>query len=104
MDIINRNQLSILIQLAEADKHFAESERNMILRIARDQNFSEEEVRSLIRNPVPIDALANLSNDQKFDYLNMCVRLIFADRNIFEKELIFAKTIAAKLGFKNGVV
>jgi len=104
MDITNRSQFNILIQLAEADKHFAESERTMIFNIARDRNFSEEEIRSLIRNPEPIDIMANLSDDQKFDYLNMCIQLICADHKIFEKELVFAETVASKLGFKKGVV
>ena len=104
MDIVTKKKLNILIQLAEADKHFAKSEREMILRIAQDRKFPEEDVNQLIRNPEPIDSLGALSNDQKFDYLMDCIELIFADQKVFESEVIFTKSIAIKLGFKKNVV
>ncbi len=104
MDIVTKKKLNILIQLAEADKHFAKTEREMILKIAQDRKFPEEEVNQLIRNPEPIDTLGALSNDQKFSYLIDCIDLIFADQKVFESEIIFTKSIAIKLGFKKNVV
>jgi uncharacterized tellurite resistance protein B-like protein len=104
MDIVTRKQLNILIQLAEADKHFAKTEREMIFKIAKDRNFSEELVNSLIRNPEPIDTLGALSSEQKFEYLMSCIDLVFADHNVFESEIIFCKNIAIKLGFKKGII
>ncbi len=104
MDIVTQAQLNILIQLAEADKHFARVEREMIMRIARERNYPEEQVIQLIRNPQPIETLGALSAEQKFDYLMSCIDLIFADHNVFESEVVFAKNIAIKLGFKKGVI
>jgi hypothetical protein len=104
MDIVTKKQLNILIQLAEADKHFAKVEREMIFKIARERNFAEDIVADLIRNPEPIDSLGALSSDQKFEYLISCIELIFADQNVFESEVIFSKNIAIKLGFKKGVI
>jgi uncharacterized tellurite resistance protein B-like protein len=104
MDIVTKKQLNILIQLAEADKHFAKIEREMIFKIARDRKFPEEEVNELIRNPQPIDSLGALSLDQKFDYLMSSIELVFVDQNVFESEVIFCKNIAIKLGFKKGII
>lgn len=104
MDIVTKKQLNILIQLAEADKHFAKIEREMIFKIARDRKFPEETVNELIRNPEPIDSLGALSLDQKFEYLMSSIELVFADHNVFESEIIFSKNIAIKLGFKKGVI
>ena len=104
MDIVTKKQLNILIQLAEADKHFAKIERELIFKIARERKFPEEEVTDLIRNPEPIDSLGALSSDQKFEYLMSSIELIFVDQNIFESEVIFSKNIAIKLGFKKGVI
>ncbi len=104
MDIVTKKQLNILIQLAEADKHFAKIERELIFKIARERNFPEEEVNELIRNPQSIDSLGALSVDQKFEYLMSCIELVFADQNVFESEVIFCKNIAIKLGFKKGVI
>ena len=104
MDIVTKKQLNILIQLAEADKHFAKIEREMIFKIARERKFPEEEVNDLIRNPQPIDSLGALSMDQKFEYLMSSIELVFADQNVFESEVIFCKNIAIKLGFKKGII
>jgi uncharacterized tellurite resistance protein B-like protein len=104
MDIVTKKQLNILIQLAEADKHFAKIEREMIFKIARDRNFPEDSVNDLIKNPEPIDSLGALSNDQKFEYLMSAIEMIFADQNVFESEIIFCKNIAIKLGFKKNVI
>ncbi|MFZ6010392.1 MAG: TerB family tellurite resistance protein [Bacteroidota bacterium] len=104
MDIVTKKQLNILIQLAEADKHFAKIEREMIFRIAKERHFPEETVQELIRNPEPIDSLGALSTDQKFEYLISSVELVFIDQNVFESEIIFCKNIAIKLGFKKGVI
>jgi len=104
MDIVTKKQLNILIQLAEADKHFAKIERELIFKIARERKFPEQDVYDLIRNPEPIDSLGALSQDQKFEYLMSSIELIFVDQNIFESEIIFSKNIAIKLGFKKGVI
>lgn len=104
MDIVTKKQLNLLIQLAEADKHFAKIEREMIFKIARDRNFPEESVNALIRNPEPIDSLGALSNDQKFEYLISAIELVHIDQNVFESEVIFCKNIAIKLGFRKNVI
>lgn len=104
MDIVTKKQLNILIQLAEADKHFAKIERELIFKIAKDRKFPEETVIELIRNPEPIDSLGALSLEQKFDYLMSSIELVFVDQNVFESEIIFSKNIAIKLGFKKGVI
>ena len=104
MDIVTKKQLNILIQLADADKHFAKVEREMILKIATDRGFPDAIVNDLIRNPEPIGTLGALSESQKFKSLSDCVELVFADNQIFESELIFCRGIAIKLGFKKDVV
>jgi uncharacterized tellurite resistance protein B-like protein len=104
MDIVTRNQLNVLIQLAEADKHFAKAERDMIFRIAKERNVSESEVNELIRKPEPIDSLGALVPEQKFDYLYSSIELILVDQNIFESEIIFCKSLAIKLGFKKSII
>ncbi|HMV08640.1 MAG TPA: TerB family tellurite resistance protein [Cyclobacteriaceae bacterium] len=104
MDIVTRKKLNLLIQLAEADKHFARSEREMIYRIAKDRNFSEDDVNELIKNPEPIGSLGALSIDQKLDYLLTSIQLMFADQKIFDSELTFCRNVAIKLGFKKGII
>jgi hypothetical protein len=104
MDVVTRKHLNILIQLAEADKHFAKAEREMIFKIAKERNFPENEVQELIRKPEPIESLGALTPDQKFEYLFTSIELIQVDQNVFESELIFCKSLAIKLGFKKAII
>lgn len=104
MDIVTKKQLNILVQLAQADKHFAKAEREMIAEIAKERNFPESELIQLIREPEPIGSLGALSSDQKINYLISCINLIFADQKVFDNEIIFSRGIAYKLGFRQGAV
>ena len=104
MDIVTKRKLNILIQLAQVDKDFAKVERNLIYQIARELNFPEEGVNSLIKNPEPIGSLGALSQKQKVDYLMSSVEMVFADHLVRESEVIFTQNIAVKLGFLKNVV
>lgn len=104
MDIVTRKQLNILIQLAEADKHFSALERDRIFEIAQKRNFPLDAVKDLIRSPEPIGSFGALSNEQKFEYLYSCIDLMLIDEKVFDSELIFCIDIAIKLGFKKNVV
>ena len=104
MDIVTRKQLNILIQLAQADKHFSDKERELIYDLARKKNFPTEGVRELIREPEPIGSFGALSADQRFDYLYNCIDLMLIDKKIFDSEILFCHNIAVKLDFKKTVV
>ncbi len=104
LDIITKNQLNMLIQLANADKHFAPEEKAMIYRICREHQFSEEKVEGMMQNPESVDALGALSTNRKFQYLMDCIELVLVDGKIMESELIFCRSIAIKMGFKKGVI
>ncbi len=104
MDIVTRKQLNILIQLAQADKHFSEKERELIYNLARKKNFPPEGVRELIREPEPIGSFGALSDNQRFDYLYNCIDLMLIDKKIFDSELLFCHNIAIKLDFRKSVV
>ncbi len=104
MDIVTKKQLNVLIQLAHADKHFANEERDMIYRISRERSFPEEIVTALIRQPELIGSLAVMADEQKISHLLECVELIFVDHRVFESEVIFARGIAMKLGFKKEAI
>jgi len=104
MDIITRKQINMLIQLAEADKHFSSMERQLIFDLAKKRNFPTDTVKELIKNPEPIESLGALSDAQKFEYLYSCIDLMLVDERIFESELMFCKNVAIKLGFRKNVV
>jgi uncharacterized tellurite resistance protein B-like protein len=97
-------KLSILIRLATADKHFADQEKAMIIRVGLRNGLSEESISRLIRYPISIEKPEMLSLEKKSDYLLDCMDLMYADDKIMESELIFVRGIALKLGFSKGIV
>jgi len=100
---INR-KLSVLIRLATADKHFAEQEKAMIIRLGIRNGLTSENIDRLIRFPISIEKPELLSLEQKSDYLLDCLDLMYSDGKIMESELIFIRGIAMKLGFSKGIV
>jgi uncharacterized tellurite resistance protein B-like protein len=104
LDIVTKSQLNMLIQLAHADKHFAPEEKEMIYRVCREHQFSEEKVERMMQNPESVDSLGALSANRKFQYLMDCIELVLVDGKIMESELIFCRSIAIKMGFKKGVI
>ena len=104
MDIVTKEKLNMLIQLARVDRDFAGEERDLIYQIARDSNFPEDGVTTLIQEPESIGSLGALSVKQKVDYLMSAVEMVFADHRIKESEVIFTQNIAVKLGFLKNVV
>lgn len=76
----------------------------MIFKISRERKFPEDIVTALIRQPEPIGSLAVMTDSQKIYHLMDCVELIFIDQRVFESEVIFARGIAMRLGYKKEAV
>ena len=99
-----KNQLNVLIQLASSDNLVADKEAKLIHMIAKVNGIPLEEVDEMIKNPVPIGDLTNLTEDQKFEYLYNVVQLMKIDGQVFKSEIVFCEEVASKLGYKKGVI
>ena len=104
MDIITRQKLILLIQLAKADRVFAKEERTFIQEIADKHNFPKEELEVLMRNEYAIESLGALSTKKKEEYLIDMFHLIMADGIAEPLEIIFCQNIAVKLGYHKDIV
>ena len=99
-----KEQLKVLIQLAVSDGLVAEKESRLIQAIGVANGLSKDDVKSMIENPEPAGEVANLTPDQKFEYLYNVVQLMKIDGQVFKSELSFAEDLAEKLGYKKGVI
>ncbi len=93
-----------MIQLAITDHELAEKEEKLIFSLGKLHGIPEDEVRNLIKNPVPIGPVEALSDDEKFQYLYLVIQMMKIDGQIFKSEIEYCKNLAEKLGFKKGVV
>ena len=67
---MTKKELSQLIQLAIIDGDLAEREGKIIFAVGKQQGFSEEEIKSLIKSPEPIGPIEAISNEEKFHFSN----------------------------------
>ncbi|HQQ98086.1 MAG TPA: hypothetical protein PLX35_12540 [Cyclobacteriaceae bacterium] len=104
MDIVAIRKLNMLLQLAHADRHFDDAERDLIRRIALQKSIPASAIDEMLLHPISVDSLGALSEDQKMDYLLTAVELILVDGRIDPSEVRFAKSLALKLGFRIQVV
>ena len=75
-----------------------------MLKIMEMSNIDENEISELLNQPQPIANLANLTEDERFEYLYMVIQLMKIDGQVFKSEIVFCEEIAEKLGFKKKVV
>lgn len=104
MDIILRQKISLLINLAKADGYFAEEERELITELARSKGLSDYEINELINKPDSIHSLGALSKQRKREYLIDSIKLMLADGKIMESEKNFCRNIAVKMLYHKDVV
>ena len=104
MDIILRQKLSLLINLARADGHFALEEKELITQIALSKGLSKNEIDELIERPDSIESLGALSRTRKKEYLIDSIKLMLADGKIEESERNFCRNISVKLRYHKDVV
>ena len=101
---MTKKELSQLIQLAIIDGDLAEREGKIIFAVGKQQGFSEEEIKSLIKSPEPIGPIEAISNEEKFHFLYLVVQMMKIDGQVYKSEIEFCKDLADKLGFKKSVI
>lgn len=99
-----RSQLSALINLANVDGDFAGEERELIYMIGKANGVSEKEVLELVENPEPLPPLSTMTDEDKFEYLYNIVQLMKIDSQVYLSEIKYCEEMAAKLGYKKGVI
>lgn len=100
-----KEQLNVLIQLAASDSNVAEKEARLIKMIGVSNGVASEEVEEMLKNPTqPIGDLNTLTDDQKFEHLYQVVQMMKIDGQVFKSEIVFCEDIAARLGYKKGVI
>jgi hypothetical protein len=102
MEVIN--QLRLLISLARADGEVAAKERQFIINIGQANHQLVSEILPLFSDENPMVVPANLSPEEKFDYLLHLVQLMKIDQKLYREEIKYCADVAAKLGYRKEVL
>ena len=93
-----KNNLSILIELANQDGEIDEKEQKLIYQIGEAHGMNDDEVQELIDSPSKVD-YSSLSDDERFDMLYNLVRLMKVDGKIFDEEILYCLDAAKRLNY-----
>jgi len=97
-------ELNVLINLAAIDRIIDAKEVKLITMIGLANGFNREEVDEMIRHPQTIINMAEMTDDEKFEHLYYLITLMKSDGKIFQNEIDFCEKIAARLGYRKGVI
>lgn len=99
-----KSQLSTLIQLAKIDGDFDGQEKLHILMVGRANGLSEQEIKEIVENPLPLPDISTMTDDERFDYLYNIIQLMKIDAQVYLSEIKYCEDLAEKLGFRRKVV
>lgn len=104
-----RSQMSVLIQLSLIDNELSQKEKRMVYTLGKANKMPEKEIEEILSHHLrnarhELPNLANLSDDDKFEYLFNIVQLMKVDKHIYLSEIRFCEELAKKLGYKKSVV
>lgn len=97
-------QLKLLVNLARMDGELAIIERNYITNIGKAHGFPESSVETLFYSSHEVIIPANLTPDQKFNYIFNLVQLMKIDERLYEEEIKFCANVASRLGYQPQVM
>jgi hypothetical protein len=96
MNAILKKKLNLLVHLARIDGDFHKSEREMIFNLVNDM----QAIDAVPRNADPFAGIEGSEDREEIFYL--ALKLVLADSKLTEDELKFCRTLATKLGFRDG--
>jgi uncharacterized tellurite resistance protein B-like protein len=97
-------KLKLLVNLARIDGDVAERERKYILNIGLANKVSGEDIKSLFETDHDLVVPANLSAEERFDYIFSLVQLMKIDERLYQEEIKYCSKVASKLGYDETVM
>lgn len=91
--------INILVQLAKIDGIISQEEIDMIVRLGKINNLSDEEINTLFDREDDTKHVVNLPEDEKFNMLYNLVQMMKVDGILFPEEMEFCAKISQNMGY-----
>lgn len=92
-------QMKLLVGLAQIDGKVADRERYYILNIGRANGVYPDQINPLFEQAHTMAVPADLTGDEKFDYLYTLVQLMKIDERMYQEEIRYCSEVATRLGY-----
>lgn len=100
----NLAQIKLLINLASIDGEIADREKSYILNIGHANDIRPGDILPLFTSRHNMIIPTGLKDEEKFNYIFSLVQLMKIDERLYQEEIRFCSTVAAKLGYDQRVM
>ena len=97
----NLGHFASIANMAAIDGEVKPEEEAQLRRFAAKLNINEEEYKKVIENPAAFPISPHNSEEKRLERLHDLFRIIFADHEMNEKEMLLVKRYAIGLGFSS---
>jgi len=94
----------MLVQLARVDGVVTQEEIDLIKQIGKANDMSNQEISEAFEDPLIVEGLELLNDDQRYDYLYNVIQLMKIDGRIYKEEIQYCAKIASRLGYEEDVL
>lgn len=99
--IENRNlsHLANIVKIARSDGEVASEENELLIKIAKKYNITDEQFYKILKDPDSVPSLAQLELEDRIERLYELLEMVEADRNIELAEVKMMRQIVEGLAF-----
>jgi uncharacterized tellurite resistance protein B-like protein len=94
-----RSHMKNLIEMAAVDGNFDLVEYDLLKKIAKRNNISESQLKSIHDNPAKIDFQLPAEKREKFDQFYDLVHMMSIDNSVHQEEMKLCNLFAVKFGY-----
>lgn len=95
----NISHFANIVRIAKADDEISKEEIEMLTKISRKYNISNEQFKEILRNPDTIPTIAHLECEERVERLYELLQMVEADQRIEKSEVSMLKKIVTGLAF-----
>ena len=96
-----RSHMKNLLDIAMVDGHFDESEFDLLKKLAKKYDISEDELTSIRNKPSDIEFEIPEDDSEKFEQFYELIQMMMADNKIYEEEMNLCIIFGRKFGYNN---
>ena len=98
---VTKSHMKNLLEMAMADRHFDDSEFQLLKTLAKKYKVSENELEKIKTDPSNIEFELPQKKEEKFEQFYELVHMMTVDHDIDRAELSLCKIFATKFGYDN---
>ncbi len=93
------NMMKLFISLAQIDGAIVETEKHFLVKIGKANGLTATQLEPLFERSHKLIIPAELSDNERFQYLLTMVQLVKVDEKMYPEEFLFCSKIAQNIGY-----